>query len=75
MTRTERAEVKQSLHDVIDDWLNGVQESTAPFDCWIPDELVGLMRDAAFAVLEATENTQDWMSRKGHAVKSPALTR
>lgn len=66
MTRTERDEVKASLLAYMDEFLQKTQDSDAPFDCYIPDEAAALMRDAAFSVIEAVENTQSWLKREGH---------
>lgn len=61
-----RQQTKQRLFDVIDKWLGETQEkSDAPFDCLIGDNTVSLMTDAAFAVIEAVEDSHAYLKSEG----------
>jgi hypothetical protein len=65
MTTNERREAKVRLQSAIDQWMNETQESDAPFDCWIGEETVTLMTDAAFAVIEAVDDVHVYLRREG----------
>jgi hypothetical protein len=63
--KANKQKVKQSLVDVIDQWVNYTQDGEWPFDCYIGDETVNLMATAAFSAIEAVEDAQGYLKREG----------
>lgn len=61
---------KQRLQEVIEDWVNNEQNGDNPLDMWITDTLISRMTDAAWAVLEESQLTQQWLVREGHMDKA-----
>lgn len=66
MSEAERAELKASLLAYMDEFIEKAQNSATPFDCYIADNTAALMRDAAFSVIEAVEDTQVWLNSEGY---------
>jgi len=56
--------VKKSLKIVIADWINETQESNDTLDMWISDSLARSMANAAWAVLQESKRTQQWLKRE-----------
>ena len=65
MNRTQKAQVKASLQELLEQWLNDIQDSGESFDCYVGDETESLMADAAFSVIEAIEDAHAYMKREG----------
>lgn len=62
MTNTQREDLK----DLIDGWIDDVQEGDEPLEMWISDTLAARMTDAACAVLEESRLTQNWLQKEGY---------
>lgn len=66
-TKREDEANRKSLTDLIDQWIDDQQnESGEPLDMWISDTLAAKMATAAWAVLDESRATQDWLKKEGH---------
>lgn len=56
---------RNNLQQMIRKWVDGKQANDE-LDMWVSDSLITAMTDAAWAVLEESRETQQWLKAQGY---------